>query len=235
MVAALLLGAAGAPDAGLPGIGGADPRVRVAATVPPWSALARLQIPGAARCTAFLVAPRTALTAAHCLYVRRAGHFAPAGSVHLLAGYAAGGFSGHAVAVAYRLAPGFDPRAPPAAFGADIAVLTLDRPLAAPDRVLGLADAVAGPVALGGYSQDRAEVIEADLGCRLLGRAADAGGRALLRHGCTGTRGTSGAPLLARAAGGGWQVVGLQVAAARDGAGGLAVPAARLRALLAGE
>lgn len=193
--------------------------------------MARLQIPGAARCTAFLVAPRVALTAAHCLYLRRAGHFAPAGSVHVLAGYSAGRFTRAAVATGYRLLPGYDPRARPEDFGADAAAVTLDRALAEPGAVLALT-ADGGPAAmLGGYNQDRAEVIEADRRCRVLGRTRDAAGRALLLHDCAATRGTSGAPLLV-AGPGGWAVAGLQVAAAAGRAEGVAVPAATLRRLL---
>jgi protease YdgD len=233
---ALLAGGAGLPvlpGPVLPGLGGHDPRARQDPTAWPWRAVARLQIPGAARCTAFLVAPRVVLTAAHCLYVRRTGHFAPAESVHVLTGYSAGRFARHAVATGYRLAPGYDPRDVPPDFGADVAVVTLDRAMAAPGEVLGLADSDAPSAAmLGGYNQDRAEVIEADPGCAVLGGAADAAGRPLLRHDCAATRGTSGAPLLVRAPGG-WMVAGLQVAAASGRASGIAIPAATLRQVLA--
>lgn len=229
---AFLLGGAGLPA--LPGLGGHDPRVRQDPAAWPWRAVARLQIPGAARCTAFLVAPRVVLTAAHCLYVRRAGHFAPAESVHVLTGYSAGRFARHAVATRYRLAPGYDPRHLPPDFGADVAVVTLDRDMAAPGEVLRLAESGAPAAAmLGGYNQDRAEVIEADPACRVVGRAVDAAGRALLRHDCAATHGTSGAPLLVRDRTGAWTVAGLQVASTKGRASGLAVPAATLREVLA--
>jgi protease YdgD len=233
---ALLVGGAGVPVLSgpiLPGLGGHDPRVRQDPAAWPWRAVARLQIPGAGRCTAFLVAPRVVLTAAHCLYVRRAGHFAPAQSVHVLTGYGAGRFARHAVATGYRLAPGYDPRHVPPDFGADVAVVTLDRAMAAPGEVLRVAQGEAPSAAmLGGYNQDRAEVIEADPACAVLGGALDAAGRPLLRHDCAATRGTSGAPLLVRTQGG-WRVAGLQVAAANGRASGIAVPAATLREVLA--
>jgi protease YdgD len=44
----------------------------------------------------------------------------------------------------------------------------------------------------------------------------------LMRHDCTGTRGSSGAPLLVRTPAG-FAILGVAVAAAREGAGGLAV------------
>ncbi len=62
----------------------------------------------------------------------------------------------------------------------------------------------------------------ADTACRIVGRLLDAGGRFLLRHNCTGTRGISGAPLLIEKAGK-LQVAGVDVAAETGIAGGAAV------------
>lgn len=88
-------------------------------------------------------------------------------------------------------------------------------------------------VTLGGFNQDRAEVIEADPTCRLNGRASDAGGRVLLTHDCVATSGSSGAPVLQRASNGSWQAVGVQIAGYDGRPGGVAIPAAVVRALLA--
>jgi protease YdgD len=202
----------------LPGLGGGDGRVVVDAAAMPWRALARLQIPGEGRCTAVLVAPRTALTAAHCLRGRRLGHDVPPGAVHLLTGYAAGRFARHSLATGWQRAPD----------GSDVAVVTLADPIGIDVLPLAAADPRAGAtVALGGYNQDRAEVIDADLSCRVL---AALPGR--LVHSCAGTFGTSGAPLLARGDDGTWTIVGLQVAAFTDRIGGIAVPASVLRQAL---
>ncbi len=61
-------------------------------------------------------------------------------------------------------------------------------------------------VVLGGYSQDKAQIITADTACMVLGTDRTAKGPVLI-HDCNGTRGTSGSPLLAlqrrRLAGGG--------------------------------
>jgi protease YdgD len=220
-LASLLLLAAAAPV--LPGIGAGDGRVTLDAAAAPWRSLARLQIPGETRCTAVLVGPRTALTAAHCLWGRRLGHYLPPGSVHVLSGYAAGSFARHTVAASYRLAV-----PTPAGPETDFAVVTLENPIG--EAPLPLADADPPPgaaVALGGYNQDRSEVIEADLHCHVV---AALPGR--LAHDCAGTHGTSGAPLLARAANGAWRVVGLQVAGFSEHEGGIAVPASRLREAL---
>ena len=210
----------------LPGMGRADPRVRVDADARPWRAVARLQVPGIVRCTAVVVAPRLAATAAHCLWSRRLGRWVPAGSVHLLAGYSAGGFAAHMVASDYRVAPGYDPADPDGTRGADLALLTLAAPAAAVP-LAGQAPAAGTAVVVGGYNQDRAEIIEADAHCRVSGEVRDRGGRPLLVHDCSATRGTSGGPLLVAGKLGGVQVAGREAAA-----GGVAVPVETLRQML---
>ena len=203
----------------------------------PWAALARLQIPGVSRCTAFLVAPQTAVTAAHCLYGRRLGHFVPPGSVHILTGYDRGRFVRHEVAQSYTLAPGYDPQSGPSARALDLAILHFAAPLALPGQTLSLLDGPVPPgaaLALGGYGQDRAEALLADTACTAQGTAG-AGAAAMLVHDCEGTLGTSGAPLLARDAAGAWGVAGVQATGRANGAGGTAIPASAVRVLLTGN
>ena len=201
----------------LPGVGVHDARRVVNAAVAPWDALARLQVPGTSRCTAVLIGPRTALTAAHCLWSAHLGRYVPPDMVHVLARYARGGFAGHAIALRTRIARDLD-----------VAAVTLAAPVGGATLGFATPPAPGTPAMLGGYNQDRAEVIEADTGCRVV---ADDG--ALLRHDCEGTHGTSGAPLLVRGADGAWRIAGLQVAAFAHRRGGIAVSAATLQAWLA--
>ena len=218
----------------LPGVGTRDPRVGVDLHQPPWTAVVRVQIPGVSRCTGVLIAPTQVLTAGHCVWGQRLGHFAPAGSIHVLAGYGEGSAQRHAVALSVRIADGFDPRNSGATRGVDAALLTLTAPIAEASSALPLAPpewSPSGTIMIGGYNQDRIEVIEVDPACHALGLARDAGGRAMLVHDCTATRGVSGAPVLAQGADRRWMIAGLAVGAFEGRAGGVAVPAATLRSL----
>ena len=219
--------------AGLPGLGPREARGPVDGKAAPWAAVVRVQVPGVSRCTGFLIGPQTAVTAAHCLYGRRLGHFVPPSSVHVLLGYADGDYAQHVLASSFQVADGYAPLQP-AGQGTDLAVVTLAKAVAGPGEILALADGPAprgARLMAGGFSQDRAERLLADVSCTALGyRAGPAG--PLLMHDCAGTRGTSGGPVLMHAPGGDWRVVGVQVAGNVDDAGGLAVPAASVRLLL---
>lgn len=224
------------PPSVLPGLGPGAARVTVDAGQPPWRGVVRVQTELGLHCSGALVGPRLVLTAAHCLFGRGTGQLVRPGSVHVLVGYSRGAYAGHARATAFETGPGFTvgpdqqrlPAAPP---DADWAVLTLDAPLGTTDRVLSLAREwpVPGtPAMLGGYEQDRAQVIVADLACTVVGPVRGAGGHVLLRHSCAATRGISGAPLLAHVPGEGWAVVGVASAAGVGTSGGYAVPVAAI-------
>ena len=208
----------------LPGLGNAPHRVSVDLAAPPWSAVARLQVPGVSRCTAVFITDRVAVTAAHCLYGRRLGHFVPPGSVHVLLGYDAGRFVRHEVAVSYRIAPGYDPQETGGA-AADVALVVFAAPVARAVPLLDPDPAPGTAVTVGGYGQDRAEQVLADPSCRVIAAGP------LLTHDCAATRGTSGGPVFTRTPDG-WRLAGIEIAARRDGIGGVAVPASAIKALL---
>lgn len=217
------------PRSTLPGIGSVDRRVAVDVRVMPWAALGRVQTELGGRCTGVLIAPDQVLTAAHCLASRTTGRTLQPGSVHFLQGFARGEYTAHARVAEIRLGPAWDParRAP---IGADWAVLRLARRIAGPVLPLWQGEMPAGAtLLLGGYQQDRPEVILADLRCALLGIARDEAGQPLLAHGCTATRGASGAPLLLALPDGRFAVAGVLSAMAIDAPRGFAVPASSIR------
>lgn len=233
-VAAVLIISVITGAAGLPGLGPREVRTPVDVKAMPWAAVVRLQTPGISRCTGFLIGPQTVVTAAHCLYGRRLNHFVPPGSIHILLGYANGDFTRHVLAQSFQVGDGYNPTAV-AGQAADVAIVTLAAPVAGPSGTLALLET---PVPrgtrlmLGGYGQDRAERILADVSCAALGYRAGPTGSALLVHDCAGTRGTSGGPVLMQVPDGTWRVVGVQVAGNVNDAGGSAVPAAAIALLL---
>jgi protease YdgD len=220
--------------------GGPDRRVRVDPDSAPWRAVGKLQAVSEnfrQTCTGTLVGPALVLSAAHCLFNPRTGRFFPPGSVHFLIGYAGGRYAGHAVGTAVEVGAGYDRTRPKETLGSDWALIQLDQRLGSGDRVLPMlreSPPVAAAVVLGGYQRDHPLVLIADIDCRVLGRAIDVGGRALLRHSCAGLPGLSGAPLLIEVDGT-WHVSGVAVAEEAGAASGLAALPDPTRALSAGS
>ena len=218
----------------LPGIGAQDRRIVVDAALAPWRSLVKVQTNLGGRCTGVLVDPRRVVTAAHCLYNGRTRRYLPVSSLHVLFGYARGEYSGHVTVSAFTVPPDYDPTRPLEGLAGDWAVLDLAKAAPAGVPPLPLATEmppVGSALALGGYSQDKAQIVTADIDCRLLGGAQVPGGELLL-HDCAGTRGTSGAALLAEQ-NGNWEVVGIAVAAGtQEERHNLAVPSSAFASAL---
>ncbi|WP_164867878.1 trypsin-like serine peptidase [Rhodovarius crocodyli] len=217
------------PRSILPGLGAEDPRQPVDAGTAPWNALGRVQTEVGGRCTGTLIAPDRVLTSAHCLVSPRSGRMVRASSVHFLLGYHQGEHLVHARVRGFRIGDGFN-AATRRPIGADWAILFLATPLPGLNVALWQGGVAAGtPLMLGGYQQDRPEMLMADIACQALGMARDDTNRPVLMHGCAGTRGTSGAPLLMRLEDGRFAVAGVVVAMQLGAARGYAVPAETIR------
>lgn len=188
-----------------------DHHVPVDADTYPWSAVGKLFNSIGGSCTAAAVAPDKVLTAAHCLYAFRTHRFLRPESIHFLLGYARGDYRIHARVSDFAIGPGYDPGDETRTAAHDWAVLTLAEPLPPAVRPIPLADAVpapGAPIEIGGFAQDRAYLMTADVHCRLLGPSA---GGAVLSHDCVIAHGDSGAPLLSRGGDGGVQAIAVTV------------------------
>jgi protease YdgD len=197
------------------GARGADRRVAVDPTEPPWNAIAKVQSNVAEHCSGVLIAPAVVLTAAHCLYNPRTRALLQPVSLHVLFGYQRGQYRWHRQVARVTVGRGFDGNAGQPQPG-DWARLELAE--AVPATPLPLFEGGAGAgmaVALAGYNQDRAQLLMADLECHVLRVAIPSSDATFLFHDCAATRGTSGAPLLAKRDGG-WAVIAINIAASRS-------------------
>lgn len=134
----------------------------------------------------------------------------------MLLGYSQGNYRWHRLVSHYTVGSGFD-GGKSKLHHADWAKLQLAEPVSGQVSPLRLASArppSGTEITLAGYNQDRAQILMADVGCRVTGAAMMAG-ELFIVDDCQATRGTSGGPLLMRQ-GPSCVVVGISVAVANN-------------------
>jgi protease YdgD len=199
----------------------------------PLSAVGKLNVvtgPGSRQyCTATLVGPRHALTAAHCLWDRARQLWADPAGVHFVAGYAQGRYTAHSVAKAYIKPDAYRFGTSREDLGRDWAVVELAEPIAL--KPLSLSRAIGQDtratmligIVHAGYKSYANQIVSVERGCQARYEPAVL---PLLEHFCRVAPGESGSALILRDGEPG--IVGILVASAMTGTS-IAVPVSSFR------
>lgn len=177
----------------------------------PWSAVGKLNNGMFGSCTAVLISPQHALTAAHCLYFKFTRRFLPAQSLHVVFGFEKGQFRDHLRVTAYHVPATYNPAKPFESLAHDWALLFLARP--STTKPLAIAHDL-NPTAIlnlmtAGYSKRIPYRMTADRQCHFVGRSEE---HNLLFDSCNSPDGFSGGPVLVEDAGkGSYSVAGIHV------------------------
>ena len=176
---------------------GRERRMLTDAEAETYRGVGRLNVAGRRFCTAVLIAPDRILSAAHCLYHPRTQRAVPLDEMRFVAGVRRSEYAALRGIRRAAIPDGFRPDGSLRLenLRADIALLELDEPVAAPlvpSFAPGAAPSGQDVIAIASYARDRSQAVSLQDGCRITAQIAT-----VVALDCGVNLGASGAPVMA--------------------------------------